>query len=218
MLLSDEDYAYVIGLLDGRIQRSSLLEELADWAKQELGIEVFAYFCDYANAGFLRLRIVLWNEWESRKMEYHTERKCRLNPKIQKKFQVQFAALSVKYGMHPEYQDSRSIWVCYETIEDKIQSRILWGQREKILGLALRRRDIWKIDIIFSSVHFFYETDEQIQMHEKDGVSSALQQSCMDIVKEYDKFGVFSQGVSCVFTSKQTLDEKYAGSMFYYTR
>lgn len=69
-----------------------------------------------------------------------------------------------------------------------------------------------------AGVHIFYFTDEQIQIHETDGVSNGLCQKCTDIVKVHDKYGVFSKGVSCVFTSKQTLDEKYAGSMFNYTR
>lgn len=41
---------------------------------------------------------------------------------------------------------------------------------------------------------------------------------CSYIVKKYDDFNVFPQGANCVFTSRQTLNEKYGGSMFYYTR
>lgn len=218
MFLSDGEYVHVIGLLGGTVQKSPLLAELASWAKQELGVDVHAYFCDCAKTGLLRLKIVVWDWREKQKLEYHSGREFGLDPEVQKKFQVKFAALSGKYGVHPKYQNGSSFWVCYETIEDEIQKKILWGERERIWGLALGQRDIWKIEIIFSSVHIFYETDEQIQLHETDGVSDRLRQSCMDIVKVHDRFGVFSKGVSCVFTSKQTLDEKYAGSMFYYTR
>lgn len=67
-------------------------------------------------------------------------------------------------------------------------------------------------------VHVFYQTDQQIKDHETDGLSNRIEQICSEIVKRDDAFGVFEQGIKCVFTSKQTLDEKYAGSMFYYTR
>lgn len=218
MFLSDEEYAHVMGLLDGTIRKTPLLDELADWAKQEMGVDVYAYFCDYAKTGLLRLKIVLWDLIEKRKLEYHSENEFGYDPEIQKKFQAEFAFLSCQYGVHHAYQNNSDFWVSYETIEDEIQKKILRDERKKILGLASGQRDIWKIEIIFSGVHFFYKTDEQIQLHETDGMSDRLRQCCMDIVRDHDKFGVFLQGVPCVFTSKQTLDEKYAGSMFNYTR
>lgn len=218
MFLSNEEYAHVMGLLNGTIRKTPLLDELADWAKREIGVDVYAYFCDYAKTGLLRLKIVLWDMREKRKLEYHSEKEFGYDPEVQKRFQVQFAALAGQYGVHPEYQNGSSFWVCYETVEDEIQKKILQAERKKILGLASGQRDIWKIEIIFSGIHIFYETDEQIQLHETDGVSDRLRQCCMDIVRDHDKFWVFLQGIPCVFTSKQTLDEKYAGSMFNYTR
>ena len=43
----------------------------------------------------------------------------------------------------------------------------MWNVRDKIY--ALQKGDIWKITIIFESVHIFYNTDEEIEKHEKDG-------------------------------------------------
>lgn len=221
MFLSDEEYSYVIGLMDGTVRKSPLLEELADWAKQELGLDVYAFFCNDVRTDIRRLRIILWEigEYEKQKLWYYKENKrFGLNDKVQEKFQKEFAILARKFCMYPEYQDGRNFMVSYETIRDEIAKRIIKANSVKIRALALGHRDIWKIELIFGSVHIFYETDEQVQQHEADGVNSGLRQSCTDIVRGQDKFGAFSDGVSCVFTSKQTLDEKYAGSMFHYTR
>lgn len=70
----------------------------------------------------------------------------------------------------------------------------------------------------FSDVHFFYETDRQIQENERKGISGKLCARCGKIVEKYDELGLFRSGVPCVFTSKQTLDEKFKGSLFYYMR
>ena len=219
--MSDEEYSYVIGLMDGTVRKSPLLQELADWAKQELGLDVYAYFCNDVRTDVRRLRIILWEigEYEKQKLWYYKENKrLGLNYKAQEKFRKEFAVLAQKFCMYPEYRDGRNYMVSYETIRDEIAKRILKANSETIRALVFGHEDIWKIELIFGSVHIFYETDEQVQQHEADGVSSGLRQSCADIVRGQDKFGVFSNGVSCVFTSKQTLDEKYAGSMFNYTR
>lgn len=126
------------------------------------------------------------------------------------------AVLARKYNVHPEYHNENNIFVCTDTISDQIVSKTLWSLKDIICGL--QRDDIWKIEVIFQSVHIFYETDEQVERHKTDGVSDSLRKQIANIVKPYDKYNVFPNGVSCVFTSKQTLDEKYGGSMFAYTR
>lgn len=98
--------------------------------------------------------------------------------------------------------------------EDEIKKRVLEQVQLKIK--AIHRMDIWKIEIFFESVHIFFETDEQVTCHQKDGVCETINNKIADIVRKYDQFGAFKDGIQCIFTSRQTLKEKYAGNMYYY--
>ncbi len=48
--------------------------------------------------------------------------------------------------------------------------------------------------------------------------AGSIRRKCTDIVKKYDVHNAFADGAQCVFSSRQTVDEKYQGSMFYYYR
>lgn len=212
MFLDEQEYNHVLALLDGKIEKSPLLQELTIWVKQEFDVEIYDYLCDQTVNGLTRLRVVVWDN----KIVKKFRKGANYDTKKQKKFQIKFAELARKYQLHPEYHSANNIFVCYETIRDQIVSKALWQQKERIY--ALLKDDIWKITILFESVHIFYETDAQIEAHEADGVSESLRQTITEIMREHDKYHVFDGGVSCVFTSHQTLDERYKGSMFYYSR
>jgi hypothetical protein len=81
---------------------------------------MYDYICDRVNE-LTRLRIVLWNRDDETKLR----KGANLDSAIQKKFQEQFAILSRKYHKHRNYQNEDAIFVCYETICDEIQKRIL---------------------------------------------------------------------------------------------
>lgn len=212
MFLNEEEYEQVLALIDGRAPKSPLLQELTLWVKQEFDVEIYHYICDSTNNGLTRLRIVVWDYDVTRLFR----KGANYDTKKQRKFQVKFAELARKYDIHPKYHNANTVFVCFETIRDQIAGKMLWSIKDEIY--ALKKQDIWKITIIFESVHIFYETDAQIEEHEKDGVSRMLRETITGIVKTYDNYHVFADGVSCVFTSRQTLNEKYKGSMFFYTR
>lgn len=212
MFLSDEEYQHVLDLLDGKIEKSPLLVELAAWAMEEFSLKIYDYICDHTNNGLTRLRVIVWDDKAQKAMRdgvnYSKEK--------QQQFQQKFAALARKYNAHPEYHNENNIFVTWSAVKDQIIDKALWDVRTQISDL--KQGDIWKITIIFEQVHIFYETDAQIEQHEQDGSSEALRQKIGEICRRNDKYQVFDNGVSCVFTSHQTLNEKYKGSMFYYTR
>lgn len=213
MFLEEAEYQYIINLMSGKEKPYPLLAELKEWYVETFQMEMYDYICDYTITGLNRLKIVLWNHEEEKKMH---KKDANLDPKKQDKIRNKFAELARKYQLHKEYWDADDIFVCYDTICDEIQKRILYICQPKIE--RIKHRDIWKIEIIFSGIHIFYETDEQIISNQANGVSKKIHDKCTEIVKKYEEFNVFPNGVNCTFTSHQTLDEKYAGSMFYYTR
>ena len=217
MFLSETEYTQVINLIDKKVMPGPLLSELKAWALNSLQITMYDYICDTTVNGLTRLKIVLW--------DYEAERAmmdgANLNPEYQKMFAKVFSALARKYDLHPGYHNEKDIFVCYDTIKDEVQKNILKKVRKQIEGLKDSgpwASDVWKIEIIFGGIHIFYETDAQIVQHEEDGISKALREECTRILQSQDSYNAFEKGALCTFTSKQTLDEKYAGSMFYYTR
>lgn len=212
MFLNDEEYEQVLALIDDRTPKSPLLQELTSWVKQEFNVDIYDYICDKTKNGLTRLRIVVWDYTVAGRFRNG----ANYDIKKQRKFQVKFSELARKYGIHPEYHKADTVFVCFETIRDQIAGKTLWNLKDHIY--ALQKDDIWKITIIFESVHIFYETDAQIAAHEADGTSRMLKETITGIVRTYDRYQVFRDGVPCVFTSHQTLNEKYKGSMFFYTR
>lgn len=202
MFLSETEYKQVLDLIDEKEKKTPILEELTSWSKAEFGLEIYNYFCDKTKNGLTRLKIVVWDfECERTIMDG-----ANYDKKAQKGFQNKFSSLARKYNIHPEYHDENNIFVCFDTISDQIICKALWSVRDKIY--SLKEGDIWKIEILFQSVHIFYETDVQISIHAMDGKSDALREKISNILKKNDHYNVFLNGVSCVFTSHQIHQKK----------
>lgn len=212
MFLSEKEYRHAVDLMPGREPKSRLLEELGEWFQGTFHQTLYDYICDQTNQGRLRLRILLWDQEAKKKMM----RGLNLDEKKQKKIAKEFSALCKKYNIHREYQESQAIFVSYETLADEIRKRLLKQVSGEIQNL--REPDVWRIEILFDTIHVFFETEDQRRDHEADGTCERIDQKMTDIVKKADKMGVFQDGVKCIFSSRQTLDEKYNGSMFYYSR
>lgn len=210
MFLNDEEYTHVLDLLDGKIEKSPLLEELTTWMKQEFDVTIYDYICDYIQNGQIRLRIVVWNLMVERSFyngyNYDSEK--------QKKIAGEFARLARKYNLHPEYHNEKDIFVCIEMVEDQIIRKTFDEVKPQIL--VFEKSVIWKIVFEFTNISVFYETDEQVKHFEEIGLSDAIREKFSEILKANDKYNVFKDGVCCLFTSRQTLNEKYQGNLFYY--
>lgn len=212
MFMSEQEYNATLDLLNKKTLPGPLLKELQVWAKETLQIEVYNYLCNIAVSGLLRLQLVVW--------DYAMRKKLMDGPNYDHHKQdlvaEKFAELAGKYQIHREYWDARDIFVCCETIRDEIQSRILEEVDKEVK--SIHHPDIWKITPSTATIHVFYHTDEQITRNAQNGVSESIKQQCTQLVKKHDVHNVFPNGANLVFTSQQTLNEKYAGSMFYYFR
>ncbi len=208
--MTEDEYKETLDLLSKKVEPNMLLKELTIWAKEVLQVDVYNYLCDYTSNGLKRLRLVLW--------DYTMEQKMHDGPNFDKSKQKaiadKFAELAIANQLHQDYWDANDVFVCYDTICDDIQKNILKRVRDEIR--SIQHPDIWKIEVFFQSIHIFYETDDQINCNSQNGVSENIESQCTQLVKNYDQYNVFPKGANCTFTSHQTLDEKYAGSMYYY--
>ena len=210
MFMTEDEYKETLDLLSKIKEPNMLLRELTLWAKEVLQVDVYNYLCDYTSNGLKRLRLVLW--------DYAIEQRMKDGPNFdeskQKAIADKFAELARANQLHQDYWDGNDVFVCYETICDEIKKDILKLVRNEIT--SIQHPDIWKIEVFFESIHIFYETDEQISCNSQNGVSENIESQCTQLVKKYDQYNAFNDGANCIFTSHQTLDEKYAGSTYYY--
>lgn len=210
MFLSEMDYNHIIDLMEEKTKPSPILSDLQEWFYDKYEIKLYDYICDTTNDGLIRLKAVLFGYEEQRKMcngvNYDTVKQHEIGNK--------FSELAIRYNCHIEYQNPEKVFVCYDTIRDEIVKRTLKQAEKRIKSIY--HKDIWKIEIVFEGIHVFYQTDEQMERHCSDDVNEMINNTVTNIIKPYDKYNIYKQGISCTFTSKQTLDEKYAGSMYSY--
>lgn len=215
MFLSEEQYNHVMDVWQGKLPKSLLLEKLTKWAKRRWNIKIYDYACYCPRSDLpTGLKIIVWDEREEGK--FIERGGINYNHEIQEKFQKKFASLARKYQVHPDYHDWKKIYVCSDTLKDEIRKRTLHQAEDEIKALKQKHPDIWRIMIGFGCVDFFYETNEQVEKHKSDGVSEGLRQACGDIIRKYDTYGVYPEGVPGLFDSHQTLDEKYDGNFYFY--
>lgn len=214
MFLSEQEYQQVIALIDGKELPNEFLKKFKNWFKERFQLELYEFFTDHLDNGTPRLRLIIWDYESYRAM--HDQKSGNFDPKKQKIIRQEFALLAKENNSYQEFQDEDKVFVCYETIADEIAQRIFMIADKEIMKIKLP--DIGKIDICLNTVNIFYLTDQQLKTHKTDGENEEINKLVTNIVKPYDKYGVFNKGIQCVFTSLQTLKEKYDNNLFYYYR
>lgn len=212
MFLSDNEYKRALALIDGAIEPEPPLTELTEWVSDTFGITIYDYICDTTSAGLNRLRLVVWDESGRNAlmdgMNYDRKKQRIIGEK--------FAELAKKHHLPRQYRSADGFFVCCDTVSDQIIGKALAAARDEIC--ALEGGDVVRICIFFASVHIFYQTDAQIAQHAEDGQSELLRRRIIDTARKHDRFDLLEKGLSFVFTSQQTLDEKYGGKLFFYWR
>ena len=206
MLLNEQQYQHAFHLLCRLEPKSLFLLEFEQWFQQTFHLKLYDYFYDQTHDNQSRLKLLLWNHQECQKMK----KGIHFDEIKQQKIGKQFVFLCQKHHISTKCPSI----ISYDTLEDEIRKRILNQVQKEIQ--SIHRPYIWKIKIIFDQVHVFYKTDEQCEACQQTGISQEINQKILDIVKPLDSFHVFHDNFSCVFTSQQTLNEKYDGKMFNY--
>lgn len=212
MFLEEEQYIHAMALFDGKIRPEPLFAEFRVWFSQKYQITLYDYICDFTNNGLTRLKALLWNEDDEKKLRDNDS--LNYDKAKQREIAVKFAELSKKYNVHPEYQNPDNVFVCADTLKDEIAKRIMRSAKRDIENI--RHPDIRRIEIAFETVFIFYETDEQAERHQADGTDDMISKTIAEIIRPLDKYNVYNGEASCEFSSIQTLDEQYEGSMYFY--
>ncbi len=213
MFLDERQRNYIIELMRGTAKKPPVLARLSEWAMDKYGLKIYGYFFDIIrNDALPRLRIVLWDKAVQESLR--TEFDHSFDREIQRSFREKFLSIAKEEGILPPYRNLDRTFVFFETIEDELQKIILREAKPELETLVTG--DIKKLFIAFENVHIFFETDEQLLRHKTDGTNEAIKQQCTEIAQKYDEFGAFKNGVICCFSSIQTLNEQFGGSIQHY--
>ncbi len=219
MFLGEAVYQKTLFYLDHPDRRPPLLAELDCWGRETLGIPILNLICDQVRAGKDKQRLVLVS-WDREEIDAHVmlheERYYGFDPAVQWEAAQRFSSLVRNDPAFKDYWDPEGFFVVFDTLRDDIQRRVLEEARLQLEELAVG--DVWRVSPAFGAIHIFFETDAQLREHEADGRYLELRQRCGAILALYDTRKVFDGEAPCVFSSRQTLTEKYDGNMFYYFR
>lgn len=211
MFLTKEQYEQTMQITENAAEAGALLSEFSAWFYENYRLKLYNYFCDCPN-GLTRLQLVLWDfscslQFDNDKWRNPDERKRAI-------IACKFAELCRKYGEHPDYQTGEKIFICFESLSDEIEKRVIALAYDEVKQLDIP--DLWRIYCASSSYHIFFETDAQVEQHKNDGVCDTITKACDEIVKRHDEYNVFERGLTCWFTSHQTLREKYDNNLGHY--
>lgn len=211
MFLTNEQYEHAMQINQTPVTETALFSEFSSWFSESYHLKLYDFLCD-CPGGLIRLRLVLWDFTSSIQFDNDKWR----NPDKRKLAVIarKFAELCKKYGEHPDYQNSEKIFICFESLSDEIEKRVIALAYEEVKKLNIP--DLWKVVCGRSSYHIFFETDAQIEQYKDNGICTSITEACTEIIKKYDKYNVFDRGVCCWFTSRQTLLEKYDGNFGHY--
>ena len=217
MFLSKSEYQHTIDLLKGKEKPDYILSSLQDFFQREFDVRLYDYFTDEISDGEYRLRYIVWDESVHESFFTHTENFYGRDRKKEEKIKNEFSRLCQETDTNRPFQNPEGYFATPSTIADEILTDIQHKATEPIKQYLDTLEQVKRYEFNFDTVHIFYETDNDITAHENDGLSKEIANNILSIKQQFDDFSIITDG-GVVFTSLQTLNEKFAGNMFYYFR
>ena len=216
MLLSEKEYLHVLNMMRGETEPDPVFTGFREFMRRTFKCELYDYIVDKIDDERGRLRYIVWDEETDESFFTRSETYYGRDSKKELMIKEAFSLLCRQENMHSDFHDPASYYALPETIKDELQKDIQ-KKVEKQISEYLNSLPIKKHAFFFESVHIFYKTDADIVLHQKDGLSAEIEKTIYQIKKPFDEFGALDDA-GVVFSSIQTLNEKYDGNMFYYFR
>ena len=215
MLLSKSEYQHVIDLLSGKVTADPVLSEMKQFFRQQFDCELFDLIADRISDGKFRLRFIVWDRDDKEYFFAHSENSYGRDEEKENLIKEKFSRLCRKYGQFEDFHDPDNYFAVADTIADEIRTdvqRKAEPQIRKYLDTVVQVR---RYEFYFDTVHIFYDTDNDISAHLKDGLSDKIEKMILELKNPFDVFSALTNA-GVFFSSLQTLKEKYAGNLFYY--
>lgn len=209
ILLEKGLFDETLALKRGFLEPNMILIELAAWMGRVYGIEVINFSYKQEQQGSRKGLIILFEHiYES-----------GFDSVMSRDLVNHFRDFCEMYD-YEDYHRSDDIYVSYINFEDELRSEIMkmaWKDIENI-GKAFTGVPIWKVHYEFDQVHIFYNLESEVEKYENDGISKHIEEHCHHLLGKYDEFGVYGEKTVCKFVSREMINDKFAGNMFYYSK
>lgn len=215
--LSKQVYDQTLELIAGRAQLPPVFARLAQYIDASYGVETLNFeYAPMFNDSRMRLYVVL-----RKSADYNSMRGSGgYDKKKQQAIAARFCALSAEFGAFGAPKPG-GVFVAFCNFAAEYV--------EKLGALAFRKIEtaiaekcgaaLWRATALFGRLFVFYYTDEQVSQNAKNGLSDAISALFYDKLRELDGYDILRhEQPAVVFDSKQTVDEKCEGSLFYYFR
>lgn len=214
MFLTEEDVNKIIRTVRGITPEDSVLTFMKQYFRDKYDICILDYICSdevFCAQGrkSKRVQFITWDMEEASKCHIVSDMSIRNNVK------KVFARACQENDLHPDFQDQSNFFPVLTDIERDITEFLFRAKRDQIDTALKSYSQVREHMYSTPCVQVFYETDEDIAKNEENGLSSEIRNRISDILGEVEGFEGKRLGHT-VFTSLQTLREKYDNNLFYY--
>jgi hypothetical protein len=198
------------------------LEELRCWVSEKYGINVLTVVYDKIELGphkgkpRLTLVVDTAEDYAKTRIDRFT-----IKPHIEEGVLEKFSEIITTAALDNEY-DTKNVFLLFDDFSDEAMGQAAERFREKYKKRLIKefaQFHVWAIDGFSNLVVVFYLTDKDVHNNQANGSSAKIKQRCYELAKRYDEFGYFELETFPIrFDSKENLNKKYSGNLFYYFR
>lgn len=215
MFINNNELKKIKGLLKGTETPDVILVGLKRYFIEQFNCEIYAYICDEVEGERLRLRFIVWDNVTRQKFYKSTENFFGVDAKKINEIKSEFSKLCRINNQYRDYWEPNRYFAVPSEIKSDLLNEIQKRIHPQITNYLDRFKSVKKVAFWFDSVHIFYELDADIEINRNNGVSGKIETDIFQLKKAVDEFGICKNS-GVVFSSIQTLNEKFGGSMQHY--
>jgi hypothetical protein len=204
----------------GRVTLEPVLARLRDWIHSEFQVSVIHIVFDHVEFGPFsarpRLNVILEtdSDFDSWKQNVVT-----IRPEFEQRVISKFIELAAS---GPAIYDIDGLFLILDNFADACLCRASHAFLDRDANRVTRYfslAHVWKIDGFARQIAVFFDSEERMRLKAKDGTCEEISKQCFQAMKPYDEFGYLTDDTFRLrFDSKENLDKRFKGNLFYYWR
>jgi len=219
--VDDNTYYETLEILRGDKKLPEIFVGLKEWLYEKYQINAYNFeFKEiYPNspAHKFRLYILLPSSDEYRSMF----KGYNFDSEKQKAIADKFYDLANKYNLE-SIKNYKDAFVAYNDFSDEMRFDY-FKQAYRLIREPLIEKyqiySVWTFLNRFSQLTVFYRNEINVKTNEFIGISKQIKDDFYETLHMLDEFNVFTyDNFDVLFTSKENLDNKYEGNLFYYLK
>ena len=209
MFIKPDQLKKVLDTINGRIPEDAVLQDMKAFFKEEFGVEIFDYICDYIEhlgKQEPRLRIAVWDGAAQRPFF------CRPDRELENQIKDRFSRSCRDHDLHPDFFDPKGYFAVVTPIKREVEEKLMNEEtRRKISALLQNFPEVKKHRYAVPTVFVFYETDADIDIYQASGLSKKIYEAISAVLGSEP--GLEGRKLGDVrFSSLETFEGKYKGN------